>query len=192
MNNDQIQQIWKQNEQNQQISCSTLSNLMKNFSLSNSQLAFIWNLILPSDFVNFTTFNLAFFYINFTISSIQKQEYLVVFRQYDPTNSGFIDGDRARNVFIQSGLNQSILAHIWQLSDSQNHGKLNPDEFCVAMHLIHCKLKGIDLPRSLPESLVPSSTKNLSDALSMMKNSVINDLVNKPKKPVIIINLGFK
>ncbi|KAI8805746.1 hypothetical protein BJ742DRAFT_774739 [Cladochytrium replicatum] len=43
--------------------------------------------------------------------------------------------------------------------DTHNVGKLNGDEFAVAMHLIYRKLNGHDLPKTLPPELVPPSTR---------------------------------
>lgn len=38
-------------------------------------------------------------------------------------------------------------------------GALDSDEFALAMHLIHIKLDGYDLPDELPVHLVPPSKK---------------------------------
>lgn len=86
--------------------------------------------------------------------------------------SGYIDGSRARNIFSQSSLPDNILAHIWSLSDINNHGKLNADEFAVAMHLLYRKLAGIDLPSTLPQELVPPSTRDFNNMASVMKSQV--------------------
>jgi hypothetical protein len=50
---------------------------------------------------------------NWAILSSEKAQYDAVFKVWDPTNTGFISGERARNVFQQSGLADNILAHIW-------------------------------------------------------------------------------
>lgn len=71
------------------------------------------------------------------------------------------------------------------LADTHRHGKLNPDEFAVAMHLVYKKLNGQDLPQTLPLDLVPPSTRDLDDMASLMKKEVINNIINKPKAPTI-------
>jgi hypothetical protein len=51
----------------------------------------------------------------------EKAQYDSIFRLWDPQGTGFIPGiilslmlgDRARQVFMQSGLPDAMLAHIW-------------------------------------------------------------------------------
>lgn len=74
------------------------------------------------------------------------------FFQLKPIN-GFITGDQAKSLFLHSGLPPQILAHIWSLADITADGKMDRHEFSVAMHLIQMKLKGYELPKSLPQSL---------------------------------------
>jgi hypothetical protein len=81
----------------------------------------------------------------------------------------FTQGDKARAIFAQSGLRENMLAHIWTLSDIQKRGKLNSDEFAVAMYLIYQKLNGQDLPAQLPQNLVPPSQRNLSELSDFAK-----------------------
>ncbi|GIY06586.1 intersectin-1 [Caerostris darwini] len=52
-----------------------------------------------------------------------------------------------------SGLPPQILAHIWALADRDADGKMDCGEFTVAMHLIEMKLKGFDIPKTLPPSM---------------------------------------
>ncbi|KAL3895430.1 MAG: hypothetical protein SGCHY_004703, partial [Lobulomycetales sp.] len=117
---------------------------------------------------------------SWAIDPMERSKYNAVFRTWDPSNSGYIDGSRARNIFSQSSLPDNILAHIWSLSDINNHGKLNADEFAVAMHLLYRKLAGIDLPSTLPQELVPPSTRDFNNMASVMKSQVMTDLASKP------------
>jgi epidermal growth factor receptor substrate 15 len=45
------------------------------------------------------------------------------------------------------------------LADIRKEGKLNKDEFAVAMYLINKKLGGVDPPAVLPMSLIPPSLR---------------------------------
>lgn len=77
------------------------------------------------------------------------------FAQLDTQNKGAIEGDVAVPFMLQSQLDEDTLANIWDLSDIRQEGKLDRDEFAVAMHLINAKLAGKDVPTTLPTSLIP-------------------------------------
>ncbi|XP_077540159.1 dynamin associated protein 160 isoform X4 [Haemaphysalis longicornis] len=74
------------------------------------------------------------------------------FRQMQPAG-GFITGEQAKKLFLQSGLPPAILAKVWSLADMDADGRINQHEFAVALHLIQMKLKGVELPATLPVSL---------------------------------------
>ncbi|CAG8645861.1 13829_t:CDS:2, partial [Funneliformis caledonium] len=93
-------------------------------------------------------------------------------------NRQVIKCDKAREIFSQAGLPQSDLMQIWNLSDPNNNGKLNQDEFAVAMHLIYRKLNGYDIPSTLPPELIPPSTRELSESVNMIKNMLKSDAYN--------------
>jgi hypothetical protein len=63
----------------------------------------------------------------------------------------------------------------------QNRGKLNSDEFAVAMHLIYQKLNGHDLPRKLPDNLIPPSHKELAALTNFAK---LDALQQQPVKRI--------
>ncbi|CDH56473.1 actin cytoskeleton-regulatory complex proteinpan1 [Lichtheimia corymbifera JMRC:FSU:9682] len=117
--------------------------------------------------------------IPWAVTTEEKQRYSKVFKSWDTDNKGYISGDKAKEIFTQSGLAQNILMQIWNLSDPNNQGKLNVDEFCVAMHLIYRKLNGYDVPTSLPAELVPPSTRQLKETVSELKNSILQDIAKK-------------
>ncbi|XP_077486990.1 dynamin associated protein 160 isoform X3 [Amblyomma americanum] len=74
------------------------------------------------------------------------------FRQMQPVG-GFITGEQAKKLFLQSGLPAAVLAKVWSLADMDADGRINQHEFAVALHLIQMKLKGIELPAALPATL---------------------------------------
>merc|ERR1719376_579745 len=49
-----------------------------------------------------------------------------------------------------------VLAQIWGLADMNGDGKMDINEFSVACKLINLKLKGMELPKSLPPQLLNS------------------------------------
>ncbi|KAJ1680416.1 actin organization and endocytosis protein [Spiromyces aspiralis] len=107
------------------------------------------------------------------ISPQEKAQYEVIFRKWDPNHRGFLSGTQAREVFMQSGLSNKELGQIWQLADIHNQGKLNLDEFSVAMHLIFRRLAGQPIPRQLPPDLVPKSSHDIDVSLMSIKEQLM-------------------
>lgn len=62
---------------------------------------------------------------------------------------------------VKSKLPNAVLGKIWKLSDLDKDGFLDADEFALAMHLIHVKLDGHDIPTELPEHLVPPQKRDM-------------------------------
>ena len=107
--------------------------------------------------------------------AITKQEKLIydnIFKQWDKERNGFVTGDVAIGVFTKSGLSFGDLERIWTLCDQGNKGKLNRDEFAVAMHLIYRRLNGFDIPSYLPPELVPPSSKVLENTVDSIKDQL--------------------
>ncbi|RWS27641.1 intersectin-2-like protein, partial [Leptotrombidium deliense] len=88
----------------------------------------------------------------YLITPDQKSKYESQFMRLQPVN-GLITGDQAKGLFLQSGLPPSVLAKIWELADVDADGRMDVNEFCIALHLIALKLKGVDPPITLPQSL---------------------------------------
>ncbi|XP_035705257.1 epidermal growth factor receptor substrate 15-like 1 isoform X2 [Folsomia candida] len=92
------------------------------------------------------------------VSQEERIKYGNLFLQTDKDHDGFISGVEIKDVFLQSGIPQPILAHIWNLCDDQQQGKLSRDQFILAMWLIHRKIaQNIDPPQTLaPEMQIPT------------------------------------
>merc|ERR1719509_83924 len=82
-----------------------------------------------------------------------------MFQANDRARTGFLAAVQARNLLLQTGLAQQTLAGVWNLADIDKDGKLNTEEFCLAMHLCEVAMKGEPLPAMLPVSLVPPSMR---------------------------------
>ncbi|KAK2575336.1 hypothetical protein KPH14_012249 [Odynerus spinipes] len=107
-----------------------------------------------------------------------------LFLQADMDMDGFVSGIEIKDVFLQSGLPQSVLADIWSLCDTCQSGKLNKEQFALAMWLIKQKLRGIDPPTTLKPEMVPPSLRKGADLI--MENNNISgysnpelDMINK-------------
>jgi len=113
--------------------------------------------------------------VPWAVTKDEKKIYDQLFKAWDGFNKGFIGGDVAIEVMGQSGLEKSDLEKIWTLSDPGNKGRLNMDEFAVAMHLIYRKLNGYPVPNRLPPELVPPSTRNIADSIGTVKSLLSQD-----------------
>ena len=108
--------------------------------------------------------------IPWAVTKDEKTRYDSVFKAWDGFGKGFIGGDVAIEVFGQSGLDKPDLERVWTLADHGNKGRLNMDEFAVAMHLIYRKLNGYPLPSQLPPELIPPSTRNFDASIGTVKS----------------------
>ncbi|KAL9603351.1 MAG: hypothetical protein Q9219_001213 [cf. Caloplaca sp. 3 TL-2023] len=113
--------------------------------------------------------------VPWAITKDEKKRYDVIFKAWDGLNKGSIGGDVAIEVMGQSGLPKTDLEQIWTLADPGNKGRLDMDEFAVAMHLIYRKLHGYPVPTQLPPELVPPSTRNFADSIGTVKSLLSQD-----------------
>ena len=113
--------------------------------------------------------------VPWAVTKDEKTIYDQLFQAWDGLKKGFIGGDVAIEVMGQSGLPKGDLERIWTLADPNNKGRLDKDEFAVAMHLIYRKLNGYPVPNQLPPELVPPSTRNFSNSIDTVKSLLSQD-----------------
>uniref|UniRef100_A0A7N8XA61 Epidermal growth factor receptor pathway substrate 15 like 1 n=1 Tax=Mastacembelus armatus TaxID=205130 RepID=A0A7N8XA61_9TELE len=98
--------------------------------------------------------------VNWVVPVSDRSRYDDIFLKTDADLDGFVSGQEVKEIFIQSGLSQNVLAHIWALADTRQIGKLTREQFALAMHLIQQKVsKGIDPPQALTTDMIPPSER---------------------------------
>uniref|UniRef100_A0A3B4V8Y1 Epidermal growth factor receptor pathway substrate 15 like 1 n=1 Tax=Seriola dumerili TaxID=41447 RepID=A0A3B4V8Y1_SERDU len=98
--------------------------------------------------------------VNWVVPVSDRGRYDDIFLKTDADLDGFVSGQEVKEIFMQSGLSQNVLAHIWALADTRQIGKLTREQFALAMHLIQQKVsKGIDPPQALTADMIPPSER---------------------------------
>ena len=87
----------------------------------------------------------------------KKPEYDLIFESLRHQPNGKVSGMEVKKELVKSKLPNVALAKIWRLSDVDNDGSLDGDEFALAMHLVQLRLDGHSLPSQLPKHLIPPS-----------------------------------
>ncbi|CAI4222913.1 unnamed protein product [Auanema sp. JU1783] len=111
----------------------------------------------------------------FEISEKQREYYLKCFRHLLKSTQGVITdihnaalngADRqVVDFFRKSGLDTESLSRIWTLSDVNEDGWLDLNEFSMAMHLIVLNVKGeVPIPNVLPAHVKPPFTPSRSNS----------------------------
>lgn len=86
-----------------------------------------------------------------------KLKYNKIFHDLDKTRTGFLTGPQVKQLFMNSGLPQPVLAQIWALADIDKDGRLASEEFVLSMHLVEMAKQREPIPPVLPAELIPPS-----------------------------------
>ena len=109
------------------------------------------------------------------IPQATKLKYTQIFNTHDLTRTGFISGPQARNILLQSGLPQTVLAQIWALADQDVDGRLTCEEFILANYLIERVQRGEQIPTVLPPELVPPAQRKPSVGSAYSPSNGLNE-----------------
>ncbi|XP_053661736.1 intersectin-1 [Anopheles marshallii] len=93
----------------------------------------------------------------FVITSRERLKYEDQFKSLQPVD-GVVTGGQAKGFFLQSQLPPQILGQIWALADTDADGRMTLGEFSIACKLINLKLRGFEVPKTLPPTLIASLT----------------------------------
>uniref|UniRef100_A0A3Q4GMV8 Epidermal growth factor receptor substrate 15-like 1-like n=1 Tax=Neolamprologus brichardi TaxID=32507 RepID=A0A3Q4GMV8_NEOBR len=101
--------------------------------------------------------------VNWVVPVADREKYKEIFKNTDTDNDGLVNGGDVIELFMNCTLSQTMLAQIWGLADTKQTGKLNEEQFALAMHLIQQKVnKGIDPPSTLTPDMIPPSERSAS------------------------------
>lgn len=83
-----------------------------------------------------------------------------------------VTGGDVRGLMLQSGLGAPVLKRIWDHSDVDKDGKLDLEEFCLAMQLIKIGRAegGNAIPETLPTAFIPPSKRKQAVASHELHN----------------------
>ncbi|XP_074492694.1 epidermal growth factor receptor substrate 15-like 1 isoform X3 [Sebastes fasciatus] len=99
--------------------------------------------------------------LNWVVPVSDRGRYDDIFLKTDADLDGFVSGHEVKDIFMQSGLSQNLLAHIWALADTRQIGKLTREQFSLAMYFIQQKVsKGVDPPQALTADMIPPSERS--------------------------------
>jgi len=73
--------------------------------------------------------------MEWAVPNASRLKYTQMFNTHDRMKTGFLTGVQARNILLETGLPQNILAQVWALSDLDSDGRLSTEEFVLSLHL---------------------------------------------------------
>ncbi|ENN71982.1 epidermal growth factor receptor substrate 15-like 1 isoform X3 [Dendroctonus ponderosae] len=105
------------------------------------------------------------------VTAEEKAKSDELFTKSDVDKDGFVSGAEIKDVFLRSGVAQPMLAHIWALCDINQTGKLNNEQFALAMWFVARCLKGSDPPPALTPEMIPPSFRSTKPAEGLVENN---------------------
>ncbi|XP_017785311.1 PREDICTED: epidermal growth factor receptor substrate 15-like 1 isoform X2 [Nicrophorus vespilloides] len=120
---------------------------------------------------------------NWVVTVDEKAKSDALFIKSDVDKDGFVSGQEIKDVFLQSGVPQQVLAHIWALCDINQSGKLNNEQFALAMWFVARCLKGVNPPPSLNPDMIPPSYRSNKSTDGPVENN--NTCYSNPELEMI-------
>lgn len=105
---------------------------------------------------------------DWVVTPHEKLRYDQIFASSDKDKDGLVSGGEIKDVFLQSGLPQLRLAHIWSLCDTKQLGKLTSDQFALAMWFVERAKRGVDPPEVLAPNMIPPSLRTKADSADIL------------------------
>jgi len=96
--------------------------------------------------------------VDWVVNPSDKLVYDNIFRTLG-LEGGKLSGMKAKRVLTDTGIQKQNLRSIWELSDMDQDGALDSDEFALAMYLCDIVKKGKQIPQQLPMEYIPPSKR---------------------------------
>ncbi|WWC85800.1 uncharacterized protein L201_000667 [Kwoniella dendrophila CBS 6074] len=93
------------------------------------------------------------------LTPADRAKFTRLFAGAGPSN-GLVSGDKARDMFLKSGLSYDQLGQIWNLADTQERGSLDLTDFVIGMFLIQSCMTNpsLNLPAVLPNGVYETAS----------------------------------
>ncbi|GBL76299.1 Epidermal growth factor receptor substrate 15-like 1 [Araneus ventricosus] len=128
------------------------------------------------------------------VNAVDKAKFDELFHTLDTDKDGFVTGLDVKDTFLKSGLPQAVLAHIWNLCDIKQNGKLNSEQFALAMYLVQQKIQGLEVPTTLYPEMIPPTLrpKPSADVPQDVPLPIASDLDSSGSKELDMISSEIK
>lgn len=157
------------------VTAEAVTQVCKNGDATESRSIHLY-LLMYCSIIEFFLFLNSTGFDPWVVQPLERARYQEQFKSLNPAN-GIITGEQAKGLFLRSELPPAVLGQIWlvrsirfllvfllirlrwpirALSDTDSDGKMDINEFSIACKLINLRLKGFEIPASLPLSMVQS------------------------------------
>lgn len=120
--------------------------------------------------------------MDWSIKPLEHSKYVEMFNSLSPI-SGKLPGSKVKPVMLNSKLPVDVLGKIWDLSDVDQDGALDEEEFIVAMHLVYKALDNCPIPSVLPDELMPRSKQSGRPVVSALPPDFSTDTLGIRRRP---------
>ncbi|TFK72428.1 EF-hand [Pluteus cervinus] len=118
------------------------------------------------------------------LSEEDARNYYEMFKDRKPVN-GFLSAEKAQDAFMESGLPIDDLLRIWDLSDSENRGKLDCKGFAIGLHILKAYQAGSvpSIPLKVPLQIYDQIAQQMELVSSPPPPSPAPPPYSRPPRP---------
>ncbi|CAN8004596.1 unnamed protein product, partial [Ixodes hexagonus] len=127
--------------------------------------------------------------VDWSIKPLEHSKYVEMFNSLGPI-AGKLPGSKVKPVMLNSKLPVDVLGKIWDLSDVDQDGALDEEEFIVAMHLVYKALDNCPIPSVLPAELMPRSKQSGRPLVPGLPPDFSTDTLGMRRRPSTPSSVG--